>query len=827
MCDEVRLHAPSLLEQRLNLEGHLAQLGHWCKSAGHELLPIPVSRRLIQAGVDPNLGSCSGVGLLEASGSHTDGLLQAQLREVQTWLADARNRAAGCTGRGDGIATLLEAERQSKPANAVLRELFRERCDAAARVAAGTRDSEAFGARAAASAASAMRALRLASTQRTLALEQVRGVTLQIQDDLCSLQVQLDALERNPGRSPELTRCVVADVALAFVGAIEQRCAVASSCSDAVRSAATAREAVDAHDQLLSCCCAAIAAEFPLASGGEPAAHRETPPQAPAAAVAGHFTEPETQHARGRAMRLATENEDLWTELWLKWQQGQGVSPIAAYAFSAATPSLKGAVSVSTELQTLRAAEGRLHTTLPSVPFVGTACMLDLEEGSALTRGPDREDIFDAWRVVALDLRQWRDGRRRASRRRILSNSRYSARVVWWLVAQLSLFYDQPMPEQLRRGEKVFHMPSQRLGQVLSMSPKRVCKVSLRGLDIALFPASELRWLEERPHYYQAYVAFSLWAVLLEVGLQRRVAAFRLRIISHKSSRNGPRLLSWLVAAADDDAVLGRFCLEAWRRAVRTGREDSHNLLSWALAAWHQGMLYSRHVRTCEDLVLAGDELANARRTLFRQKMQSQRLCVRLGVLDEVSETLMKSWIMTAWFYSTKLALSEMGLRKRTRIAAQAIASDVSDGMGRQAKRMLLTISLAAWDRVRKGRRLKQRVIRTMDSVWEASTAKPLLIHCWQTWRSVTLNARGSVRRREAVEKRLHEVQGVSQDLYSFARDADQRVRRLEDALQAADEALHAQVRHGHDLESKLASLRRRNRAPVAQSHELRTSAGQ
>jgi len=707
-------------------------------------------------------------------------LLLAQLHEIEQWLIEVRTP---CAAQGSEQLDDIEGplpELGGGEEEELLAALSRERAWATRRKSSKT-TPVIHAQQRIETAHSVIRQMQEAETQRTLALEQARSLGLTCAQDFARLREQLHDLETDPTRAPELARHCATDVALAFVGALEQRIGLAKTLAKALRAQDAISIAAHGHEQLLAC---AVVSALSL----KPPSYRElsepsplaVAPAAQIASIGGPLeptSNPDLENPQVlRVQRLADRNRDLWAQVQAHWTSGamrrrpRDPEPAPTTAFARAVAS-RGDAGLSRygggggggsnsralqgELQTLRAQESELDRLLAGggggremgghgklahrknlLPEMSAALKeaearldaeFELAQKNALnSMGPFAEltveNIFLHWRRIAHDLNEARKTRRVKASMRLL-RSWGAAHALRYLIGRLTIVTHHKIEKPLIRGAHVIDITTQQVGVVLSSTPAGVYKVQFekRGEKVAeMRPAPALARIEEAPHPYIAGICLHGWAELRRKRLASAVVHFKARM-GLKHTTKGPRLLSWMAAVRGDLAQLAAIAFQAWRQSLKQLQKIRNEFLADAFQVWRHGMLAVRHTRAVEQLESTSSELHLARLEVARHSGRLDKIMDKLYQIAGMEGLLFLNMVLLSWRFFTERTIMNERYDEKARARAAQLAAQVFDAMGSNTRRLIKASVVNAWAQRVRRRNASRRSLETISAAFTQS----------------------------------------------------------------------------------------------------------
>eukprot|EP00933_Yihiella_yeosuensis_P014823 TRINITY_DN13122_c1_g3_i2.p1 TRINITY_DN13122_c1_g3~~TRINITY_DN13122_c1_g3_i2.p1 ORF type:complete len:875 (-),score=179.93 TRINITY_DN13122_c1_g3_i2:338-2962(-) len=759
-----------------------------------------------------------------------ENLLRAQLQEIEKWLTEVRR-----TNQEDQDA---QARLQPTSDAAVLLALGRQRAASRRRPLEMMANSDAATQHRREAVRAALACARKAETQRTLALQQVESLRLQSKQEWSTIRSQFNTLHNDPLRAPELCRYTTTDLALTFVGAIEQRRSLMRDLSQALQAREELQKAAQGYEQLLTC-----AAEEALQQE-DPAIEQSLQGCAAMAAPAARLMldgrdqiaevhkdkEMQTVQAE-RVFHMAQRNVKLWEELSSHWLNTRSLArsrekdPLrhqpAAFQVSelqVRNSPVSPRSALHSELHALRVQEGRLDALLDGSASGSKAGRLAEPETGPSAQGGwvfgfGIEQYFDAWSATAKEFRIWKRQRRLESAQHHL-NKRGPAMALWCFSSRLQVVIEKPLPalSQLKRGQKVRELSSGNVGMLLSSTPQGVCKVSLEGdTEPTLLPAIALSKIEVLPHKFLSYLSFLAWAVAVAREDKLRSARFRAQLLTGRMGGKAHRTLTRLASIGTEPLLAARLCFDSWHSSLKAKETKRLKHLDKFFQAWHHDLLQAKHSRAVEELQMTTEELQSARRKAVQASQSIDRFKARLQKLDVLETQLWGSWVLSAWSWvrrSRKIVKSE-------RIRCAEVASRVCDAADKRSQRVYFRAWSHAVALVRKANRAAEAFREVLRG------ASDLVAPIFAEWKALCKEL--------SRERELDEVKELTQELYCFAKEAAGRAKKMESALLAADRALQAGASHSDTLEREVLQLSERLRhqqaalqAPISPEDEQR-----
>lgn len=847
----VKMDQMGSLEKEL-LSVQLSDLDQWIakvrevdKGIGHPLPPPLDEEELAPTGVES--------------------LLRAQVQELEGWLIECKTAMQPPL---EPVSKLPETDEE------LLLAVRKERTWSVRRELQ-PKDETAYAQQRLESAHTVLNLMRESETQRSLALEQARSVALRTTEDFQRLHAQLHDLEADPMRAPELARYASTDVALALVGAIQQRRLLAATLSEALRSQDRVRHSAEAHELLLTSAVARPQALRLAATAGEESADITHAPAGLLTLPGGPLGEGATdiEDAQVNALhRLADKNRRLWDQVQGHWFSTPtfDLTQLPRPRGRATARDLQalggvGAGTLQSELQSLRKNEGKLmelveSTGLPMFDmqsivdppkvdrfgldiFQAHAEMDDLlkprDPLGPYSLGPFAlltiQVVMEQWYLKAHQLHEYRISRRKESTSRYLHSKVSASALAWWL-GRLSVQVESPVPANLPRGEKVRELKTNNVGTFQSATPKGVCKVHWGPNDVSLKPASALVWITVRPSPMLGGLCFLAWAEIMVIYEKKAVGRFRAKIQGSYDARKGPRLLLWLSAQTDQDLKsVVQLCLDAWKKQLNDRRIDRKDLLADTWMVWRHATLYSRHGRAVRELESTSSELRSARLLVARQTNRFERLQSRLNKIEDMEKGLYMSYVISSWHYAVQVLHMEQITKTGGRSERMRVALQLSERMNKQLQDQRLPAIFNSWVmRVRERTQAKGKQAMMAKAFGSAS-----LQVAFHEWRALVANDKKLVGEHQiqqlqtALENKKEEferLQAVTEELYAFSGQANAKIQQLESALAAADKVVEAGTLHGGVLEKEVSSLETQLRALEARvrrgdeaERELRT----
>mmetsp|Transcript_136784 Transcript_136784/g.262924 ORF Transcript_136784/g.262924 Transcript_136784/m.262924 type:complete len:1110 (+) Transcript_136784:99-3428(+) len=778
-----------------------------------------------------------------------ESLLRAQVQELEGWMIECRTTAQ--TWSVDAYEPVSQVQETDEE---LLLALRKERMWSVRKTPA-PKDETAHAQQRLESAFATLNHMREAETQKSLALEQVRSVGLQTAEDFTRLHAQLHELESDPMRAPELARYAPTDVALALLGAIEQRCALARTLREALRAQEKVRSGAEAFEQLLSCASAwPVAFQVAEQEGADSPEINYAPASLltfPGAPLGEGSTDIQDAQV-ARLHKLAERNRMLWEQAYAHWDTSsrtKGPMLMESSRRGGKTVSFEsggGASALQSELMNLRAAEGRLDQLLgggPSSPGlthrfdVAAALshlpqMQSMEEKSKeidmilkakelpglgkFSLGPfavmTMEDIFEKWFMKAHQLQEWRHTRRQQACTKFL-HSKSAAKAIRYLIARVTVNVEMPVAADMAKGERVRDVKTNRIGTFCSRTPKGVCKIQWSHTEVSVKPATELVWLTRWPHPALGGICFLAWQQILVIHENKAVARFREKVKEGSEAKKSAKMLYWLSASAHEDMTdMMRLCFTSWRKTTHFQKQEMQEMLGEIFLVWRHGAMQSRHARAVNALQSTSSELRDARMSVARHKYRFDKLQVKLNKIDDMERGLYLSYVISSWHYSVQMERMTFAVNLSSRAQRIEIGLQLSDTMQKQKDGAMVPAVFTAW----KMRTMQRTQSRNKQAIMSMAFSGASLRVTFTEWRMLVqgdkqLSAEAEIQKvnTQLVEKieEFEKLQAVTEELYGFSREADARVKQLEDALGAADNAIEAGTKHGQVLEKEVSSL--------------------
>lgn len=760
----------------------------------------------------------------DVSAPGIESLLRAQLREVENWLAEVRRREVV----DDAPTRPTVAE--EKLALALPQSRLRVAAFAGGRLPEASR--RILHAQRLETAREALTYARDAHTQRSLALQQAHGARQQSEEDLGRLCSQLRFLHADSeGARPELARYFATDVAMAFVGAIERRRAAFHVLTDAVVTARRFRAAVAAHERLLA----------GLRATSLPPPPQGGPPEdmmamvSPAARI--HFSgaaeglAEAPEQAALRLRGLAERNFELWLRMSAYLRPTSGPRPHGGDASRCGTVAL-GANALAHELQALRAKEGRLDELLagegPMLPAPRGApprmgCRATLgacaQICGPLGVGPCSRPVLDnselmgdvlkEWRFAVVREKFWVTSRRERAVREFVGKAG-PCLALWGFASMVVAHRERALPfRQLVRGARVKEIATSQVGTVLSMTPQGVVKVSFAGGEYTrLVKAGSLVWLQEGLHPIVAGICFHSWRWAMMCTRKTILGRFRAKILASRRGTSNYRLIGWLAVGASDMGLLTQLCFGGWRQCTRSSVDKVKSFLLEAFLTWREGVLFSRHSRTVQDLEVASSELHFARLALLRQTQRFERLERRLVEMQDMHDSLYAGAVLAAWRTVTQASNVKREIARAGRDERSVVTDLVTQMMLRSNLVHLLGGYVRAW---RAFIKLRRTGLFNFKARQRAQDMVSLAL-VFSNWRSIPKyrdrdKMQVAQSRADMLRNELNNMMELAQEMFHFAHQSAPRVHQLEQALRAADRAVQLGQSHNQVLSRQVRAL--------------------
>ena len=235
--------------------------------------------------------------------------------------------------------------------------------------------------------------------------------------------------------------------------------------------------------------------------------------------------------------------------------------------------------------------------------------------------------FFAAWCAVCADMRAYWRQRRNENSRKWLGN-RSSAVALWSFFSSLRCHVHQPL-KRPSRGVRVREKETNFSGTFYSCSEKGICKIQLDGQQEVCFREAESLWeIVSSPHPFLAGLAFLAWTLSHAEHEDLKIDGLRTALMFNQVMGKSAGKLT-MMAVMQEEANKGlKFCFGAWKKAMKSKSLSKFRLNRQReiFRAWLEVLFMDKHDRAIETLESTRLSIARTELLLLKKKEQCNRI---------------------------------------------------------------------------------------------------------------------------------------------------------------------------------------------------------